>query len=271
MSNNTPSTHSSKRNFTMKQHVLVLAVLAAFGMVSTVQAEVQSGISNNNAAINVGSTEGDSGHPPGGSDLPGIGHSSLHDGKRVSFASLQALGTNSSTGEPSNWTRTKIDPTVLPVPPDHANIGYFDFVQVASEAVYFGEWSQNDNAGDSTYTVYYAGQAGNVVNTLPVQTATYTVVGINQGNSLAGSLTANFGGDNTLTGALFNSSLTIDIVAAINSSDASFSGAAFANTGNGFVDGESKGHFFGDAAAALAGIATFGDVSLNTAFGGAKD
>jgi len=271
MSNNTPSTHSSKRNFTMKQHVLVLAVLAAFGLASTVQAEVQSGISNNNAAINVGSTEGDSGHPPGGSDLPGIGHSGLHDGKRVSFASLQALGTNSSTGEPSNWTRTKIDPTVLPVPPDHANIGYFDFVQVASEAVYFGEWSQTGNAGDSTYTVYYAGQAGDVVNTLPVQTATYTVVGINQGNTLNGTLTANFGGNNQLTGTFFNDGLTIDIGATINSSDASFAGGAVANGVDG-VFGSSKGHFFGDGAAALAGIAEFAsDASLNTAFGGAKD
>jgi len=272
MSNNTPSTHSPKRNFAMKQHVLALAVLAAFGLASTAQAEVQSGISNDEAAINVGNTEFGSPAHPADPNEPGIGHESLAGGKRVSFANLQTLGTNTSTGQPSNWTRTKIDPTVLPVPPNHANIGYFDFVQVASEAVYFGEWSQTDVNGDSTYTVYYAGQAGDVVNTLPTQTATYTVVGINQGDTLTGALVAKFGGDNTLTGDLFNSSMTIDLVATIDSSDASFNGAAFANTGDDVLfEGSTNGHFFGDAAAALAGIAAFDDISLNTAFGGAKD
>jgi len=258
----------------MKQHLLSFAVLVAFGLVTTAQAEVQSGISNDEAAISVGNTEFGSPTHPADPNAPGIGHKSLANGARVSFSSLQAIpGTTTGTGDAGDWKRTHIDPSMGPPSPDpdHSNMGTFNFYQVASEAVYFGEWSQTGNAGDSTYTVYYAGQAGDVVNTLPVQTATYTVVGINQGNSLTGSLTANFGGDNTLTGALFNSSLTIDIVAAIDSSDASFSGAALANTGDGVVDGNSTGHFFGDAAAALAGIATFGDISLNTAFGGAKD
>jgi len=74
-----------------------------------------------------------------------------------------------------------------------------------------------------------------------------------------------------LEGSLFSSAMTLDIMAPIDPTDASFSGIAFANIGNGLVAGGSQGHFFGDAAAALAGLATFTDSALNTAFGGTKD
>jgi len=274
MSNNTPSTHAPKRNFAMKQHLLALAVLATFGLASTAQADVQSGLVGGNGAISVGNTEFGSPAHPADPNEPGIGQESLAGGKRVSFAGLQNLGDTDGTGAAGDWKRTHIDPSMGPPSPDpdHSGMGTFNFYQVASEAVYFGEWSQTGVGDDPTYAVYYAGQAGDVVNTLPTQTATYTVVGINQGNTLNGSLTANFGGDNTLTGTLFNSSLTIDIEAGIDSSDASFEGIAFGNTGDDVLyEGSTNGHFFGDAAAALAGIAAFDDISLNTAFGGAKD
>jgi len=107
-----------------------------------------------------------------------------------------------------------------------------------------------------------------VVETLPTQTATYTVVGINNGALLNGSLTANFGGDNQLTGEFSNDALTIGITAAINAEDASFAGTATSDGDYGI----SHGHFFGNEAAALAGIANFGAADpRNTAFGGAKD
>jgi len=203
-------------------------------------------------------------------DEPGIGQITLAGGTRVSFAGLQSLGNTNGTGDTGDWKRTHITPPPN-IDPSHDNIGYFDFVQAGTESVFFGEWSQTGEEGDSSYAVYYAGTAGDVVNTLPTQTATYTVVGINQGNALNGTLTATFGGDNILAGNLFNSTLSLDILANIDPSDASFSGAAFANIGNGQVAGGSEGHFFGDAAAALAGLAIFDDLSLNTAFGGTKD
>jgi len=61
--------------------------------------------------------------------------------------------------------------------------------------------------------------------------------------------------------------LSIAINASINSADASFSGAAVANSS---AVGTSEGHFYGADAAALAGIAKFANRDYDTAFGGAK-
>ncbi len=70
----------------------------------------------------------------------------------------------------------------------------------------------------------------------------------------------------TLTGELYGDVSTLTIDAKIKS-DASFNGTAKFDT----VAGKSKGHFFGNQAASLAGIAEFDNKDLNTAFGGTKD
>jgi len=252
-----------QRGFTMKVSTLSLAVFAAFGLAVTAHAQVQSDIVGATTIVNVGATA---------AGLPGIGHIGAYDGALISFEQLQGFVDDISVGNPTNWKLTKITPAqTIPNPPGYGDIGYFDFIQVANESVYFGEWSKTGVSSDSTHTVYYAGEAGNVVNTLPTQTATYTVVGINNGGILNGSLTANFGGNNQLVGSFFNSDLTIDIAATINTADASFSGGALANGIEGTF-GTTKGHFFGNEATALAGITEFAsDRSLNTAFGGLKD
>jgi len=214
-------------------------------------------------SVNVGESDVEIPDTPHKKGRAGIGVSDFENGARVDFIGL-AANADSSDDLGNGLTHYKLSNY------PHPAFGKFDFVQVANADVWFGTWSENAD-GSGNYQAYYVGD--NTGTTLPAaQTATYTVAGLNGSNVLTGTLTANFGGDNTLTGALFNSSLTVDIVAAINSSDASFSGAALANTGDGFVDGSTNGHFFGANAASLAGIAEFAsDTSLNTAFGGTKN
>ncbi|MES8909263.1 transferrin-binding protein-like solute binding protein, partial [Cutibacterium acnes] len=78
--------------------------------------------------------------------------------------------------------------------------------------------------------------------------------------------TADFGAQK-LTGNLANSSLSVTVNANIATSSAAFNGTALAN---GATRGVAKGHFFGADAASLAGIATFANRQLDTAFGGTK-
>jgi len=149
-------------------------------------------------------------------------------------------------------------------------LGKFNFVKVAGADVWFGNWSENLD-GSGNYQAYYVGDKKDGV-TLPTQQAEYTVVGLNNGSLLNGTLTANFGGNNQLEGTISNGTLSIEINATIDDTYASFSGSAKANGGGGNNNGLSHGHFFGNDAASLAGIADFeNDVTLNTAFGGTKN
>jgi len=259
----------------MKHHVLTLATLAVLGLASTAQAEVQSGISNDGAAINVGNTE-----YPAVSDTPGIGHESLAGGDRVSFTHLQipSATTGTGVGGADNWKLTHIDPSMGPPSPDpdHSGMGYFNFAQVASEAVFFGEWSQNEaSSSDPTHTVYYAGQAGDVATTLPGGEVTYNVKSLN--NAYTGTsadlpnstLTANFGtwsasstGDISFDGGL--------ILVDADNRVALFADGVSVTSVSG-TDGDLVGDFFGTGASAVAGIITFADSAKDTAFGGAKN
>jgi len=255
----------------MKTKLLTLLALLGLAFNFATQAEVQSGIVGDTETITVGATTTKievPKHPTSEPGMPGIKHINAED-KFISFATLQSVGDTSGDGSPGNWRTTDINPNQPGNP--HGNLGYFNFVQVASEAVFFGEWSKDEaSSSDPTHTVYYAGEAGNVIGNLPTQTATYTVVGINNGALLSGSLTANFGGDNQLTGEFSNNNLKIGITAAIDAENARFSGTATANEDGDY--GFTEGHFFGNEATALAGIANFGVADpRNTAFGGAKD
>lgn len=150
----------------------------------------------------------------------------------------------------------------------HGGIGAFNFAKVGTSDVWFGEWSQDFNGNGNDRAVYYVGNSTNT--TVPVSgTASYAIKGVNKfsgSNQLTGDFTANFG-TQKLTGSLANSALSVSIDADIVTSTAAFSGTALAN---GVVFGNSEGHFFGADAASLAGIATFANRQLDTAFGGAK-
>ncbi|TDW57729.1 Slam-dependent surface lipoprotein [Oceanimonas baumannii] len=155
--------------------------------------------------------------------------------------------------------------------PHGGSSAVYSFAQVASQDIWFGEWSSDGNFTDRT--VYYIGES-NVNTSVPSRgTANYNVKGVNHfdgTNALAGTFTADFDAK-TLTGSISNSALTVSVNAMVNASTASFGGGATATVGGVDTQGLTQGHFFGADAAALAGIATFaGSSQHDTAFGGAK-
>ncbi|WP_330110566.1 Slam-dependent surface lipoprotein [Methylophaga thalassica] len=210
--------------------------------------------------ITVGGTTSTSPDHPGTVGTPGVGVTAFYGGAMVSFSGLTSMVSADGNGI---YT---ITPAMMP--PSHAALGYFDFAKVSGEEVYFGEWSQNGTTNDPTRVVYYSGD--DTGTTMPTTgTAAYTVKGINNyngSNLLTGTLNANFGTGN-LSGSMSRTGLSIAINASINSADASFSGAALANSS---TLGTTEGHFYGADAAALAGIAKFANRDYDTAFGGAK-
>ncbi|RDE87724.1 Slam-dependent surface lipoprotein [Aggregatibacter kilianii] len=167
---------------------------------------------------------------------------------------------------------------LIPGVPEHRDLGRMSFKQVGNQDVWFGDWedvprnSKNAAAQSSKYTVYYAGSNPTTAAQLPKSgQATYTVVGINKHRDpntavLKGEMKADFGAK-TLNGTITRTDLSVIVNSKINA-DASFNGTAKANNS---VNGISKGHFYGNQAAALAGIADFGAHNqYNTAFGGTK-
>lgn len=170
----------------------------------------------------------------------------------------------------------------IPNMPDHSHLGRMSYGKVGNMDVYYGDWDNtpsgaanvNKDPSKNNYTVFYSG-TGRTTNMPTSGTATYVVKGINQhyeqGTAvLNGNLTADFG-KKTLAGTLSRTTgdlKKLGIDAKIVTSDASFSGKAVAN---GSVNGATRGNFFGNNAAGLAGIAQFGkNNAYNTAFGGTK-
>lgn len=164
----------------------------------------------------------------------------------------------------------------IPRMPDHSHLGRLSYSKVGNMDVYFGDWSAVPSGAavgtkGTNYTAFYSG-TGRTTNLPTTGTATYTVKGINQYHAqnsavLNGTLTADFS-SNKLSGSLKNSGLTIAINnAAIKTAEASFSGNATANG----TAGATRGYFFGNQGAAIAGVAEFGrNHAYNTAFGGTK-
>lgn len=250
--------------------VLALSLLCA---ATTARADnVQSRTSDDNYVL-VGGSHGPSENHDGELGEPAIGISGVYEGAKVGFAGLQRLGTTSGAGTAADPRFTQI--TTAMMPPSHAALGNFNFAQVGSQAVFFGEWSDTGSSASAKHTVYYAGEAGNVATTLPTGTATYSIKSINNayaasGASLPGStLTANFGGRTASSAGDINfSGGTISV-------DGARVQLAAGNVGVnsvGGLNGQLNGDFFGTGAAAVAGTVTFtGERSKNTAFGGAKN
>lgn len=212
--------------------------------------------------------------------LPGIGIKGVGLGQwgKISMNSVKRLAeSNPQYGGTDANSVTHVEP---PAHSGRDKMGVFDFQKIADNRadVYFGEWQAKENGtiNPNTRSVFYVGK-DKTTNMPTSGSATYTVNGINNytvAGLMTGTLTANFGpGTNTLAGTISNSALTVDVNAAIAPSTASFAGTATANpTGGTAVSGTSQGHFFGNAAAQLAGIAKFGEANrnLDTAFGGKK-
>ena len=159
--------------------------------------------------------------------------------------------------------------------PDHSHLGRMTYGKVGNLDVYFGEWADvkaGAGAGNpgTNYSVFYNG-TGKTTRMPTSGKATYAVKGINNyvnQNSpiMTGTLTADFG-SKRLNGTIAKKGLSVAINnASINTAQASFDGAAKANG----VIGKTHGNFYGNNAAALAGVADFNNPKLNTAFGGTR-
>ncbi|MBW3695042.1 hypothetical protein EK599_05025 [Vibrio sp. T187] len=183
-------------------------------------------------------------------------------GKRVDFDGLAGNIFSSSERDGVHTSGSK-----------HFSSSHYNFVQVANQDIWFGEWYEGRQDADfNNRTVYYVGNdAGTTVPTSG--TATYNITGINKfsgSNKLAGTFTADFAAQ-TLTGTINNNALTVGVNAQINAATAAFNGTASATQNAVTTAGTSQGHFFGADAAALAGFAKFDSNSqLDTAFGGEK-
>ncbi|MEE1867551.1 Slam-dependent surface lipoprotein [Pseudomonas auratipiscis] len=252
----------------MKSFNYTVLAVALFGLTGVAQAATSSAQSYDNAII-VDGTQG-TGTPnhPSANGAPAVGVKAFYNGAKVAFSGLKGMVATDANGV------TSITPAMMPT--SHSALGNFDFKQVASQQVYYGEWSQNGVHNDPTRAVYYSGDTAGRV--LPTASVTYAVQGINNysgANLLSGDLTASFGtASPTLTGALSNSALKVSLAANINTADASFSGAAQAlnpTTNAQLSKGTTQGSFFGaGATASLAGIAKFTDRNYDTAFGGVR-
>ena len=160
--------------------------------------------------------------------------------------------------------------------PDHSHLGRMTYGKVGNLDVYFGEWADvKAGAGAGTVgtntSVFYNG-TGKTTRMPNSGKATYAVKGINNyvnQNSpiMTGTLTADFG-SKRLNGTIAKKGLSVAINnAVIHTAQASFYGAAKAN---GSINGRTRGNFYGNNAAALAGVADFNNPKLNTAFGGTR-
>ena len=250
----------------MKTFNYTVLAVALLGLAGVAQADTSSGQSYNGTIVVEGSSGTGSTNHPGSAGQPAVGVLAFYGGAKVGFAGLKGMVATDTTGV------TTITPAMMPA--SHAALGNFDFKQVASQQVYYGEWSQNGTDNDPTRVVYYSGD--NAGRVLPTTNVTYAVQGINNysgANVLSGELTASFGNAApTLTGSLSNSALKVQVAANINTANASFSGAAQArNTASNALlsNGTTQGSFYGaGATASLAGIAKFENRNYDTAFGG---
>lgn len=232
---------------------------------AAVGAAASQGFNPSASSVRVGPTEVMPGPHGGVAGEPGIGVSTVGHGAIVSFDGLTRLAPANTDGV------RPISMAITPAPDgsggstDHRAMGVFNFTQVVSEPVYFGEWSVTGSETDATHTAYYAGK--DVTEVMPVAgQAVYVVKGINQYSTdglMEGSLTADFG-QSTLTGNMKNTQSTLTIDAGIIGS--TFEGYADMNG----TAGGTQGRFFGNNASALAGIATFDDHAKDTAFGGSR-
>lgn len=252
----------------MKSFNYTVLAVALFGLAGVAQAATSSGQSYDTAIVVDGTQGAGTPNHPSANGIPAVGVKAFHNGAKVAFSGLKGMVPTDTHGV------TTI--TAAMMPPSHSALGNFDFKQVASQQVYYGEWSQSGANNDPTRTVYYSGDTTGRV--LPTASVTYAVQGINNysgGNLMSGELTASFGtAAPKLTGSLNNSTLKVALDANINTATASFSGDAVARntTTNALLsNGTTQGSFFGaGATASVAGIAKFANRNYDTAFGGAR-
>lgn len=246
----------------MKKQVIassLLVAMAAFSLAGQAQAAVVGGSSNENQII-AGESQVNGG--PHTAGLAGIAAASININLAVDFVGL--TGYSSFANDVYSLGSG-----------GHSSMGEFNFAQVGTDDVWFGEWS--DGTDSSTRTVYYSGADADT--SVPSSgSATYTVVGINNydGNAdslLNGTFTANFGAG-ILTGSIVNADgFGVNIGLANINSDASISGTTATASQSGSTvatDGAVSGQFY-NGHSSLAGLVDFAGTQYDTAFGGSQD
>lgn len=247
---------------------VVGAMALSLAMAGTAQAQITSGTSDSTKVRIDTSTVVGGPHSAGkvGIWVPALG--TVPTRRFVDFEGLQG-GPN----PPANTVTTINNPTGTIT--DHSKFGRFDFSKVDGYNVYYGEWSQTGLASAGDHTVYFGGTGATAAGNVPTSgTASYNVYGLSNyaGNGqLSGTFNANFG-TNTLTGSISSATYALNIgTATIASGGFTGSGATASNPATSTTlatGGSVSGKFFGSAAQALAGIATFSNRQYNAAFGG---
>lgn len=255
--------------FNLKTPLATLVTLcAAF---SAVQAQADAGYGSstapttgNKVIIGVTAASERQGHPsPGGE--PGIGYSGMHDGMKISFASLQ--GPNRAVPNDNGVS------VITSVPRSHRNMGSFNFAKIADADIYYGEWVSGTDFSDDSHMAYYAGK--DITAAMPSEgTAQYSIKGLSgysSGEQISGTFSTDFDA-NTFTGSLSSTGLSYSLSGTVSGS--AFDGTASVSTtgtDTTTVSGTTNGHFFGDNAQQVAGYAEFSsDKAKNIAFGGTK-
>ncbi|KZN12506.1 Slam-dependent surface lipoprotein [Marinomonas sp. TW1] len=258
----------------MKKLQLVSAMTFAFGALTLSNATNAAvvGASSNTSYVQIAASEVNGG--PHTSGLAGISIEATGLGTEVDFQGLTAYSPADANGV--NQLNYAYDSEEAPA--THASLGVFNFAQVGTSDVWFGEWSKTGDTTAASHTVYYSGADADTSipgsASVPVD-VTYSVKGINNYDStnlLSGEFDATFYGvAGTLEGYIENSSgfkvdignATISSSAAISSSDAVASDSSGTLASSGTV----SGHFF-NSHEDLAGIADFTGTAYDTAFGG---
>jgi len=246
---------------------LTLGTLVFSGMASAAVV----GESSNTSYVKVGAATVNGGpHTSGGA---GIGVNGTGINNLVDFQALTNYGTESNGVNSLSFSYDFNPGTDT----DHSGLGVFNFSQVGTNDVWFGEWSASGVSGDATRTVYYSGADADT--SVPTTgSATYTVVGINNYDGTAdsllnGTLTADFAAA-TLTGDMTSTDgYTVDIGTATIASNASVSGSNATATQSGSLvayNGDVSAQFY-NGQADLAGLVDFAGTEYDTAFGGSKD
>ncbi|EPJ45955.1 MAG: hypothetical protein OFPII_22950 [Osedax symbiont Rs1] len=252
----------------MKKLQIISAIALTIAFAGLSQAAVVG--SSSTSFVTVG--ESNVNHPPHTPGLAGIEIPATLGLGIVDFAGLTQYGTIDSNG---------IYTLSFPytgAPKSHQDLGVFNFAQVGTADVWFGEWSPSGTVNDTQRSVYYVGS--NADTAVPNSgVAKYSVTATNNyylsGNDLlTGTLTADFGAAQ-LTGSMTNSLYGINIGTTTINSDASVTGAGTATaTMLGFIPLASGGNVsaqFYNGQVDLAGMVDFNGKLLDTAFGGTRD
>ncbi|QLF93366.1 hypothetical protein HW090_09225 [Pseudomonas sp. ABC1] len=258
----------------MKSYKSTFGIIALLTMPNIGNAATIGGESYNNN-MEVGSTTVVAGPHTGTGPGVGVSTIALSLADKVSFTSLQTLGSTTTLSSGPISKLTTLTPAGSPHP-----IGYFNFAQVSGQDVFFGEWTSNNNVATGNHTVYYIGRDGDTSLT-KTGTVKYDMRAISNYQSqglMIGEFTADFT-TKKMTGNLYTPTFSYAInigTANINTDGSITSGTSGATKAFAYVsgymvayDGVVNGRFFNNQES-LAGFIKFPTTlrQYDTAFGG---